>query len=381
MRRGAGRGLVGVLCVAGLAAAQTAPLLIYVPGGSGQVPSIQGWEVVAAKGALPTDEGVHAIETAVETAWRGGKVDPMRTYIAGQGLGSAAVFYAISRRPDLWAAALALGGSPRPAIDSNRLFGVNTDLVPLLWLTTPEDQKLIAPLAAKLRQAGYNLEMAPAGATAQQAFDWLAGHKRDPFPSKVDCETGNPEFARCYWVQITQFDPKQRNDVLPSARVIPGTGAMLAIGGFGYRLDAPGPGVLVEWLPPNYKGPLQIGDRLMEISGAEIRDGQAYSEMMDQIDQEKTVGVMVERGKKRLRLESRILLPRRMEATTARVQAQYLSDARELLVISRGASELRVTLPSYWVPCPINWNGSEMGKADAPGCWTLAMGATVQPCR
>ena len=35
------------------------------------------------------------------------------------------MFYAISRMPDLWAAGAALGGSPKPAIDSNRIFTAN----------------------------------------------------------------------------------------------------------------------------------------------------------------------------------------------------------------------------------------------------------------
>jgi hypothetical protein len=292
----------------------------------------------------------------------------------------ATVFYAISRRPDLWAAALALGGSPKPAIDSGRLFAANTQLTPLLWFIPPEERDVVEPSRAKLVAAGFNLEPQPAGLTIEKAFEWLATQKRDPFPDKVDCETGNPAFARCYWAEMTKFDPALRNDALLSTRVPPGSGAALDLGGFGYKLDAPGPGLAVEWLPPNYKGPLRLGDRIVSVAGQEIRDARSYAEMMDRMSEEKPVGVILHRGKERLRLETRIILPRRAEAVTVRVQAQYLSDAHELLVISRGVTELRVSLPPYWVPCPINWNGTDLGKADSEGCWLLTLGGRARKC-
>lgn len=359
--------------------AQPPPLLVFVSGNAQQAPRIAGWEV-AALTAGPDDAGVRAIEAAVQTARRERQTDPLRTYLAGQGTGVAAVFYTVSRRPDLWAAALALGGSPKPAIDSGRMFAANTQLTPLLWFVPPEERAVVEPSRAKLVAAGFNLVPQPAGFTVEKAFEWLAAQKRDPFPDKVDCETGNAAFARCYWVEMTKFDPARRNDALLSTRVPPGSGAALDLGGFGYKLDATGPGLAVEWLPQNYKGPLKLGDRIVSVAGQEIRDARSYAEMMDRMSDEKAVGIILQRGKERLRLETRIILPKRAEAVTVRVQAQYLSDARELLVISRGVTELRVSLPPYWVPCPINWNGTDLGKADSGGCWLLTLGGSARRC-
>ncbi len=360
--------------------AQPAPLVVFVSGSSGQVPRIPGWEVASVR-ATPDDAGMVAIESALAAAAKQREIDPLRIYIAGEGEGAGAVFYAASRRPDLWAAALALGGNPKPAIDTGRLFGANTGLVPLLWVTAALDRPLLEKSKMKLAAAGFNLEPRPESLTVEQAFEWLASHKRDDFPEKVDYETGNAGFRRCYWVEMTKFDPAQRNDILPSTRVIPGSGAGLAVGGFGFKLDGPGPGVAVEWLPDNYKGPLKLGDRIISVAGQEIQNGREYVEMMDEIKEERRAGVILQRGKDRTRIETKIVLPNRGEAFTARVQAQYLRDAKEILVISRGVGEMRITLPDYWLPAGINWNGNEMGKADAAGCWVLASGEQARRCQ
>ena len=205
-----------------------------------------GWQVIAPAGAPGTDidSRVRALATAVETAIQNGSVDPARVYIAGRGEASAAVFYAISRVPDLWAAGAALGGSPKPAIDSNRIFTANFSNVPVLWISGDDGK----PMVEKLAAAKLNIEWQPAsgGANAASLLQWLAQHKRDPFPLSIDCETNSPTFARCYWIQPTKFDANERNDVLPSTRIPGGTGAALDLGGFVFKTDDPGPGVPVE---------------------------------------------------------------------------------------------------------------------------------------
>ena len=374
------RWIWGLLGAAAMLLAEQPPLVVFVPGGGRtEAPRVAGWEALTVQ-AGPNDAGVSALEAAIQAARHDRPSDPLRTYLVGQGEGAATVFYAVSRRPDLWAAALALGGSPKPAIDSNRLYGANTELAPVLWVIPDADRALLEPLRAKLVAAHFNLEPAPIGITVEQAFQWLASHTRPTFPKKVDCETGNTAFARCYWVEPTKFDAKQRNDALLSTRVPAGSGAALGLGGFGYKLDAPGPGVLVEWLPEKYKGPLQLGDRIVELAGKEIRDARQYAETMDQTTEEKPVAIMLERAKERRRVETRIVLPKRAELVTVRVQAQFLADSRELLVITRGITELRVTLPDYCVPCPINWNGNQAGQADSAGCWLLAAGSPARKC-
>ena len=101
-----------------------------------------GWQVIAPEGAnIPNiDARVQALATAVEAAIQNGSVDPARVYIAGRGDAAAAVFYAISRIPDLWAAGAALGGSPKAALDTNRIFAANFTNVPVLWVSWGRDQ-------------------------------------------------------------------------------------------------------------------------------------------------------------------------------------------------------------------------------------------------
>lgn len=369
-----------------------APLVILLPASSQQAQealarwreplAARGWMLVAPVVQAPpaSDATVKAVEEALEQARRSGPTDPERSYLIGEGLGGSSVFYLASRRPDLWVAAAALGGSPRPAIQSNRLFAANTQLVPVLWITDPRDPSAAA-LAAQLREAGYNLVRREAAQVSMtEVLDWLAAQRRDSFPSKIDCETGHPAFARCYWAEIVKLDFSRRNDVLPSSRVPPGSGAALDLGGFGFDPAAPGPGVLVAWLPENYRGPLRLGDRIVALGGKELADARAYVELMERQDEARPVAVMVLRESRRLRLETRIVLPRREETLTARLQAEFLPEQREVQIISRGVEALRLRLPAFWTPAGISWNGLEAGVAAEAGCWELVMGQPARPC-
>ncbi len=318
----------------------------------------RNWRATALAAAA-SDAGVQALEKIV-----GEDADRSRVYLVGVGDGAAAVFYARSRTPHLWAAALAIGGSPKPAIDSNRLFAANAELVPLMWATGFEDRGLCRRLAA----TWHPLD----GLTAAAAIEWLAGHRREPYPPKIDCETGNAAFARCYWLRITKFDAARRNDALPVTRVAPGSGASLALGGFGFDLARPGPGLEIAWLPDNYKGPLKLKDRLVALGGKPLADARDYVRTMDEMQDEKPTVVMIQRGRERLRLETRILLPKREENLTARVQAEFLPESRELLIVSRNVAELQADLPPAWTPATVNWNGQQTFTADTPGCWIVS---------
>jgi hypothetical protein len=35
-------------------------------------------------------------------------------------------------------------------------------------------------------------------------------------------------------------------------------------------------------------------------------------------------------------------------------------------------AEMKIDLPAAWAPATINWNGSEVLKADAAGCWIVS---------
>ena len=332
-----------------------------------------GWQVIAAEGASNSnvDQRVLSLAAKVEASIKSGAVDPARVYLAGRGDAAAAVFYTISRLPDLWAAAVALGGSPKPAIDTNRLFTANFTLVPVLWISG-EDGK---PLADKLAAANLNVEWKPvsSGASAATVIEWLARHKRDEFPASIDCETLSPQFARCYWIQMTKFDAAERNDVLVSTRVPGGNGAALDLGGFGFKLDDPGPGVLINFLPEKYVGPLKLNDRLVALGGKPLANARALQDILDKATEEVHTAVTVLRGKERIRVDTRIMVARRDPAVSARVQAQYLPAEKSIQIISRTVTEMKVTVPPAWVPGSLLWNGLTLEELKEPGCWALAM--------
>jgi len=377
------RAVIALVIAATAWAAEPAPVFVYAGTGGEEwmkAAAALGWEVVSAPEALPDDAGARSVAAALENARKRRETDPTRTYLAGAGVGTASVFYLASRLPGVWAAALAASGNPTPAIDTNRLFGANAQDVPVLWAAAPQEEAVLAPVRKRLMAAGFDIEFRTDNVTIGAALEWLATHKRTPFPPKVDCETGNPEFARCDWVSVAKFDPAQRNDVLPSSRVTPGSGARLALGGFGYSTEAPGSGITITWLQPGYSGPLRLQDRMVSVGGHAIKDPHDYAAFMASQQEDKNTAIVVERGRARVRLETRIAIPRREENFTARIQAEFLQDSRELLVISRGVSALRITLPAFWTPSSINWNGTDAGKPDAPGCWLLVWGAQAQKC-
>ena len=89
--------------------------------------------------------------------------------------------------------------------------------------------------------------------------------------------------------------------------------------------------------------------------------------------EDKPVAVVVQRGRERLRLETKILLPKREELVTARVQGRYLPDQKELLLISRTVTRMRVRIPAEWTPVSVSWNGLDLVKAESAGCWVLSI--------
>ncbi|HTS67134.1 MAG TPA: hypothetical protein VMH28_34150 [Candidatus Acidoferrales bacterium] len=331
-----------------------------------------GWQVVAPEAAVDAniDQRVLALAKKVDAAIKGGNVDAGRVYLAGRGDAAALVFYTVARLPDVWAAAVALGGSPQPAIDTNRIFAANFTNVPLLWISGDDGKALVEKLTA----ANLKLEWRPASsANTGTVFQWLAEHKRDEFPASIDCETLSPQFARCYWIQMTKFDPAERNDVLPSTRIAGGNSAALDLGGFGWKLDDPGPGILVSFLPEKYNGLLKIGDRIVALDGKPIADAKQYREMLDRVTEEGHTVAMLQRGKDRFRIETRFVLPRRDSGVSARVQAEYLPAEKAIQIISRTVTDMRVTVPPAWVPGSLLWNGLALEELKEPGCWALTI--------
>ena len=331
-----------------------------------------GWRVISAVPAVNNiDARVQALAKAVEEAPHAG-VDPARVYLVGRGEAAAAVFYTISRVPDLWAAALALGGSPEKAIDTDRIFAANFSNVPVLWVSNGAgDEKL----AATLKQAGLNLEWRAAqGFTERTLFEWLAPHKRDPFPPQIDCETNSPTYARCYWIRITRFDPGERNDVLPTTHMAANPKPWLDLGEFVYKPDDPGPGLLVDSLPAKYSGPLRTGDRIVALEGRPVENPRRFEELMAKYTEEKPVVATVQRGKERVRIETRIVVPRPDVIVTARVQGQYSAADRDIQIVSRTVKEMKVTVPPQWAQGGrLYWNGLSLEKVDQPGCLLLTI--------
>ncbi len=327
---------------------------------------ILGWLVIAPTVSPNTaiDARVEALVRTAREAIQNGSADRARIYLAGSGESAAAVFYTISRQPDPWAAGLALGGSPQAAIDTGRLYAADFTNVPLLWAgATQEDEQL----ASKLADAGLNLEWRSAEKLpVASVFDWLAGHTREDFPKVIDCETPSATFSRCYWIQLTKLDGAERNDVLASSRIAPAIKPALDLGGYGYKIDDPGPGILISFLPGKYNGPLKMGDRIVELDGRPIADAHRYNELMAAFKEERQIAVMVERGKERVRLETTVILPKRASEVTARVQAKFDSEAREVEILSRTVTAMQVTIPAQWTPAVLTWNGVPLEKLEGP---------------
>ncbi len=205
-----------------------------------------GWQIIAAPADPDAniDKRVQALALKVEEAVKAGTADASRVYVAGRGEAVPLVFYAISRLPDRWTAGVALGGSPKGAIDTNRIFAINFTNTPVLWASAGAND---SDYAERLKLAGLNIEWRTStGLTNRAVLDWMAAHVRAQYPLMVDCETNSPTFASCYWVQPTKFDPAERNDVVPMTLIPGDAGSALDLGGFGYRADDPGPGVKVS---------------------------------------------------------------------------------------------------------------------------------------
>ena len=333
-----------------------------------------GWKVIAPAANAPQniDQRVLALALAVKQAIQAGEVDADRVYVAGRGATTAAMFYTVSRMPDLWAAGIGLGGGPHDAIDTGRLFAANFTNTPVLWVTANEGDETEAN---KLRDAGMNLEWRSTKGLADAAIlQWLGQRVRTSFPAAVDCETNSPTFASCYWLEPVKFDVGETNDVLPSSRVLGGSGASLDLGGFGYKADDPGPGITVTYLPEKYSGPLKMGDRITEMDGKPIENARQFGETLNKVKEEKQVVIMVERGRQRNRMETRIVLPRKDKAgPTARVQGKYEAGDKQLLIASRSVTQMRVTVPEQWVGAGLFWNGLSLERIDRAGCVLLTI--------
>jgi len=332
-----------------------------------------GWQLIVptVPNGANADVRVEAVAAAAQAAIKDGGADPAHIYLAGRAEAAAAVFYAISRVPDLWAGVLALGGSPKPALDTGSIFAANFANTPVLWISDGDGD---AALAAQLKSTGLNLEWRSAKSVSiAQVFADLLKHVHTAFPDTADCETNAPKFAHCYWMEPTKFDVAERNEVVPPSRVALGSGARLDLGEFGYKLDDPGPGVLISVLPKDYSGPLKIGDRLIELDGQPIADARDYAARMNKMYAEKQMAGMVQRGKEKLRIETRVILPSPDAFATARVQGKHDPEDKTIQIISRSVTELRVTIPQEWIPADLYWNGVSLEDLSKPGCYLLTI--------
>src|ERR1039458_3907275 len=95
------------LLVSSPLAAQLKPAIVLIDAGDAAQWQAwtreAGWQVITGEAApnASIDTRVQTLAAAVETAIHSGGVDPAHVYIAGRGEATAAVFYAISRVPDL----------------------------------------------------------------------------------------------------------------------------------------------------------------------------------------------------------------------------------------------------------------------------------------
>lgn len=94
---------------------------------------------------------------------------------------------------------------------------------------------------------------------------------------------------------------------------------------------------------------------------------------MNKANEERRVVVMVQRGKERTRIETRILVPHHDFVPTARVQGKYDPAQKQILIISRTVTEMRLTVPAAWAGAGLWWNGLALDKIDKEGCVLLTI--------
>jgi hypothetical protein len=325
-----------------LLALALAPLLITLDTWDGwkSVAAERGWQWMAFDKDACTDAGLKELEARIASQ---SEVDRNRVYLIGRADNAACVFYNASRLPDLWAAGVAVGGDASRAIETNKLFSANLSMVPLLWVAKPDPARRRITGVEEREQA-----------TIKDAIDFLAAKQRDPWPLKVDYETGNTTFLRCFWLGVAKADIARRNDALPTSRIPPGSAAKLVA------------------------GPFKPEDKILSVNGKDPK------EFLDEARQEKDVAVLVQRGKDRVRVETKVIIPPREEPLTVRVQAEVQPATKEMLIISRGVAALRLNLPERWAPATIDWNGQPTVKIDLPSCYVLTdtgSSVAVAPCQ
>ncbi len=329
-----------------------------------------GWRVAmdeSTQGSV--DERVLGLEKVVRGMLTDPGVDASRIYLVGRATSSPAVFYAASHVPDLWSAAVMVGGSPQEAIDTGRIFTANLSHVPILWAGAAADD---AALAEKIKAAGVKLEFLAKGSlTGSELEQWLRPRTREEYPETIDCEVTALAFGHCYWTETVKFDPQERNDLLRSTQLRPRSGAALQLRGFRYSPDDPGPGLTITSVEPAFGTQVRVGDRITALDGKPVENARQFEKMLDGVAEERNAVVMVERGKDRRRIETRIIVPRRDPVVTARVQAKLVREVDTIEIISRQVSALRVNVPRQWVPVAVNWNGLGMEKVSEPGCVEL----------
>ena len=54
-------------------------------------------------------------------------------------------------------------------------------------------------------------------------------------------------------------------------------------------------------------------------------------------------------------------------------RAQYLPADKEIQIVSRTITEMRVTVPPEWVPAALLWNGLTLENLKEAGCWVLSV--------
>ncbi|MDZ7636782.1 MAG: hypothetical protein U5J83_00775 [Bryobacterales bacterium] len=260
-------------------------------------------------------------------------------------------------------------------IESNRLFAGNAAAIPILWVYEEERLPVLQQTINRLQSAGLNLSLLAANEfTVKDSIAWLRPHRAETTPIRVDYETGSPDFAHAFWIRISSFDFNLRNDALDSTRVDPGTGAFLRLGGFGYDPQGKSPGIAVKWLPENYKGPLQQEDVIVSIAGTMIEDARHYAEFMEQQREKprrRHHRVARRRGQ---RLETRIVIPHRDEAATARVHAEYIEGLKRDHVGKPRRGVFGSDNPAFSAHVKLSWNGLDTAASATPGCWTLVEG-------
>jgi len=288
----------------------------------------RGWLVLFPFGQIGATwwdrVGMANVRNLVRTVKRERNVDDDRVYMAGFSDGASAGFLHAMVAPTDYAAFVALNGHMGVgSIDGGLPTYANNMMNSPIYAVTTLDDPLypsarMRPTIKLARKAGARIfyreldgghDFAYAPTELPRIGAWLAGHARNPLPSRIDWESAGGEFGRCGWFKITRVKPgratswhKNENLVLIDDHVTIGF-SMEPYEGDGVKV-----GTVAEGSYADLQG-LKAGDLIVEVNGLPIVDSRDLSAVKESTERGAVMKVTVVRDGEKVFIEGTLPEP------------------------------------------------------------------------